>query len=337
MKLSNSDYELIMRDYDSKQYKSNTLLLERKAKLYETVPEIKEIENELASESAALAKKSASLTNEEFKELARLLTEKKERAQTEKQRLMEENGFPTDYLTDIFECPSCKDTGYADGKKCHCFEKKARLLLKNRELLSKLPSNARFSLFREDYYSADDVSEETGKTSRDNALAALSLAKDFVSRFGEEKENMLIFGNTGTGKTFLASCIANEIAEAGHSVSFVTAFQFFGLLEKLAFHKSDTDYSKVEDSVHFLLSSDLLVLDDIGTEIINSFTLTKLYEFINDRILNGKSTLITTNFDPQTINKVYGERILSRLAGNYSFIKLTGSDIRLMKGSKDLD
>lgn len=337
MRLSNTDYERIMRDYDSKQYRSNALFLEKKERLYNSIPELKTLEEELATSFAESAKQSIFLPVSDFEKLSLELSEKRAKLQEERLALMEKHGFPPDYLEDIFSCSTCKDTGYVGGLKCHCFESIARKLLKNREFLSKLPENSRFNLFREDYYQETDYYEETGKNSRENALASLEIAKEFTEHFASSSDNLLIYGNTGTGKTFLAGCIANELADEGFSVSFITAFHFYGLLEKYHFHKSDKDYFETDDSVEYILNSDLLVLDDIGTEFVNQFTLTKLYEFINERLLKAKSTIITTNFDPQTIKKNYGERILSRLAGNYNFIKLTGEDIRMLKGSKDLD
>lgn len=337
MQLSNSDYNRVMRDYDSKQYKSNLLYLERKRKLYESIPELKLLDEEITTSFATLAKDAIRLSSEDFSLQTKLLSKKKKEIRDKKLSLMKKHGFAFDYLTDIYECPDCKDTGFIDSQKCHCFNRTTESLFKNREVLTKLPENAKFSLFNENYYSKDDFHPETGKSSRDNALQALKQAKDFVKNFNLSPLNMLIYGNTGTGKTFLAGCIANELITEGTSVSFVTAFQFYNLFETVRFKKAEQDDLKAEDSIRTMMQSDLLVLDDIGTEVVNNFTLTKLYEVINDRLTDKKSTIITTNFDLTTIKKVYSERILSRLVGHYQFTKLTGNDIRFIMNLKTTD
>lgn len=334
MQLSNSDYERIMRDYDSKQYKSNLIFRERRQKLYEIIPELKALDDEISTASARLAKQSLFLSEEEFAELTKLLSKKNQDIREKKESLMKVHGFPSDYLTNIYECPSCKDTGFVEGDKCHCFQKTADALFKRKEMLNKLAENAKFSNFNLSYYKENDFHLETGKSSRETALLVLNQAKDYVKHFKERRENLLIYGNTGTGKTFLASCIANALMEEGYSVSFVTAFQLYHLFEKYTFRREEAEVFRLaESSVSSMVESDLLVIDDIGTEAVNSFTRTKLYEIINERLSNKRSTIITTNFDLNTIKKTYEERILSRLIGHYHLMKMTGEDIRFLLNS----
>lgn len=337
MRLSNADFDLIMRDYDSRQYRSNSLFLEKKKTLYKAIPELQLLDETLLKESASLAKKAAFLSDEEFSASLNRLTEQKKEGEKTRLRLMREGGFAPDYLTDIYECSLCSDTGFVFGEKCRCFHETATKLLKSREMLSRLPENAKFVHFKADYYEDNDYYEETGKNSRENALLALKKAKDYVEHFSSSSSNLIIYGNTGTGKSFLAGCIANALTEKSYSVAFVTAFQFYELLEKYSFQREEKSFSLAEDGVHYMMEADLLVLDDIGTEQDNRFTRTKLYEFINEKLLKEKPVILTTNLEPQGINEVYGERLLSRLIGNYDFIKLTGKDIRLKKKAESLD
>lgn len=335
MKQIDADYDIILQDYDKKQYKSNQLQTERKKELYEKIPTLKEIDDEIVSISANIARLAVLGAEEEPSHLPSFI-EKKKQLLSKKEALFLENGYPVNYLSNTYECNLCKDTGYVLGKKCHCFERALLSLQKQRDLTSVIPKEARFIAFRSDFYSDSPLPEEE-RTPRENALNALSFSENYVKNFKSQTENILFLGNTGTGKTFLSACIANALVEKGYSVYFVTAFRFFSVLEKYAFNRGSSDSTSPEETIDYMLRCDLLVLDDIGTEIINTFTLTKLYEFINERLTGGKATIITTNHTIFNIHKFYGERIFSRLIGNYNLIKLIGEDIRLLKGKSDLD
>lgn len=334
MKPIDTDYDIILQDYDKKQYRSNQLQIERKKELYEKIPTLKKIEEDIVTISAKIAR-IAVLGEENEASLFDFLSEKK-RLLSEKEALFLKNGYPPDYLSNTYECNTCKDTGYVLGKRCHCFEKALRELQKQRDFNSAIPKNAHFEAFQVNLYHNELLPNEE-KTPRENALNALIFSKKYVEDFDLHPENILLFGNTGTGKTFLSACIANSLADKGYSVYFVTAFRFFSVLEKYAFNRGSFDLTSPEETIEYMLNCDLLVLDDVGTEVINSFTSAKLYEFINERLTSGKATIITTNHDLLNIHHLYGERIFSRLIGSYNLLKLTGDDIRLMKGKTDLD
>ena len=140
-------------------------------------------------------------------------------------------------------------------------------------------------------------------------------------------KNIFFYGNTGVGKTFLSNCIAKELLDAGYSVIYFTAFQLFDILSKGVFEK-DADAIAAHQNI---FDCDLLIIDDLGTELSNSFTTSQLFLCVNERILRQKSTIISTNLNLEQIAEIYSERTLSRISSNYSFIKLFGDDIRIKK------
>ena len=149
----------------------------------------------------------------------------------------------------------------------------------------------------------------------------------FIRQFDKEFHNLFLYGDTGTGKTFLSNCIAKELLDTGHSVIYFTAFQLFDILEKNKFQKD----SKAEASMQHMFDCDLLIVDDLGTELANTFTVSQLFLCLNERILRKKATIISTNLGIDQLSTIYSERIFSRIVSSYTMIKLFGDDIRLQK------
>ena len=188
-----------------------------------------------------------------------------------------------------------------------------------------------FETFRLDLYSddIDDYDRDLQCTPHKNMLQVIKRVKSFIEGFDEEHKNLLIYGNTGLGKTFLTNCIAKEILNSGHTVLYYTTFSLFDMLSKYTFKYED--YPKESFAQReSLLSCELLIIDDLGTELTSAFTLEQLYSIINERLINNLSTVISTNLMPGQINQRYGERIFSRLSKDYDFIKLIGKDIRTL-------
>ncbi len=159
------------------------------------------------------------------------------------------------------------------------------------------------------------------------AKLAVTNCHDFIDNFENKPKNIFFYGNTGVGKTFLSNCIAKELLDAGYSVIYFTAFQLFDILSKGVFEK-DADAIAAHQNI---FDCDLLIIDDLGTELSNSFTTSQLFLCVNERILRQKSTIISTNLNLEQIAEIYSERTLSRISSNYSFIKLFGDDIRIKK------
>ena len=160
---------------------------------------------------------------------------------------------------------------------------------------------------------------------------AIETCKNFTENFDKTFENILLCGTVGIGKTFLSNCIAKELLDQGHSVLYLSAFQLFDLMAKNSFSGNMSKEESVAKQYPHIFESDLLIIDDLGTELANSFTMAGFFLVINERILRKKSTLISTNLSPEEILTTYTERTASRIISNYKMLKLSGSDIRLKK------
>lgn len=326
MSLSNSIFEAVMRDYDAIRFNNARLLKERTLEVFKKVPEIRQIEDTLVSISADFAKKSLFLMPAEFEILKDELAKKKSDLIEEKKRLLVQSGFDGNYLDLQYSCPLCRDTGFLNGKKCSCFASiSKKYIYSDKTYMTALPSAA-FDIFDKKLYSDNDFDSDTELSSQKSAVKLFTHFKNIAEDFENNKKNCLIYGGAGVGKTFLSSCLANKLIEAGYFVVFMSAFRFFELFEKHTFRRNEITSSL--SAVEPVFDCDLLVIDDLGTEVVNSFTTSKLFDCINERILKNKITVISTNLDLPLIQSTYSERIFSRIIGNYSVFKLTGSDLR---------
>ena len=295
-----------MREYSRRQSEVQRALEERRKEAYTRVPRLLEIDQEVASLSARKARalllgQPASI--EELREEVAALA-------NERISLLKANGFPADYLKPHYFCRECQDTGYTDGhRKCACFKK------------------ADFEHFSFDWYSDTIKNEATGLTARQTAQRAYDTAWNFVQDFDSRFQNLFFYGSTGVGKTFLSHCIANALLESSHCVLYFSAFDLFDSMAQTAFsRKSETDPGE-----NFILDCDLLIIDDLGTELTNSFVSSQLFLCINERIARRKSTVISTNLTLEDFSATYSERTFSRIASNYQMLKLIGKDIRIQK------
>lgn len=325
MMLTNSQYQQLMSKYYDKQLKTKDIMERRYQEVLSVIPELKDLDKEIRELSVSHAK--SRLANQDDKQdLASLITE----ISKKKEALLLQHGFSTDYLKPVYSCPDCKDTGYIEDKKCHCFEKEIVNYLYSQSNLKDILEHENFSHFNIEYYPDDYVEEATGLTPRDNIRGVLSTVKSFISGFSTEPMNLLLYGNTGVGKTFLTNCIAKELLDHSYTVVYLTSVKLFDILEA---NKFDREISRIEKdtSLSYILGSDLLIIDDLGTELNNSFTSSQLYHCIDTRLTHRHSTIISTNLSFDDLREHYSERIFSRITSNYSLLKITGDDIRLKK------
>ena len=324
MALTNPQYDAIMRMYNERQLRHQREQQEHIRIAYEKIPRLAEIDAEIASLSVRKAK--AMLNGDASMDLD-LNAAIRDRSQ-ERAALLSMHGYPADYLELTYDCPLCRDTGYINGtQKCACFKKAAVDLLYRQSNVEELLKAENFSQFSLDYYSDSLTSTGTPLTSREAAAAALEKSQAFVRNFGSSFENLFFYGDTGVGKTFLSHCIARELIEQSFCVIYFTAFDLFDLFARYTFSSSE----EAKDAHANIFDCDLLIIDDLGTELTNSFVSSQLFLCINERILRKKSTIISTNLPLDRFMETYSERTFSRISSNYTIIKLFGNDIRIQK------
>lgn len=328
MGISNTQYQDIMFRYDQTRMKNQRLLDNRLEKLYKEIPELKQIHNNIIELSVKRAK--TELLNPEAAEAsAGEYAEQKDALLMRKAEILQSNDYPADYLSSIYTCADCQDTGYINGRPCHCFEQAKLQALYENSNMNEILAQENFSTFSEDYYDDTTVHANLSITPRENIRRIREICLDFIKHFDEVYDNLLFYGPTGVGKTFLTHCIAKELLDSAHTVVYLTSLQLFDILEKNRFHKDDS-YT-TDEQVSYILNSDLLIIDDLGTELSNSFTVSQLYYFIEERHHGKRSTIISTNLSFSDLRERYSERIFSRFTGYYDFKQIVGNDIRIQK------
>lgn len=237
-------------------------------------------------------------------------------------------GYPADYLEEKPRCARCGDAGFLpDGSMCACLRSYyAREQIAELSHMLDIGSQS-FDTFRLDYYSTDRGRPAPlppgGGPAESGDLPVLR------PDFRPGKQNLLLFGAPGLGKTFLSACIARVVSEDGFSVVYDTAGHIFSQFEAAKFRRDDVD--EPDESVERCMACDLLILDDLGTEMTTAFVQSALYQLLNGRLLAGKSTIISTNLDPDQIGRRYSAQIMSRLEGEFELLPFIGQDIRLLK------
>ena len=316
MSLTNIQYDAIMRLYQKKQGKNRQLLEERRNEVYQKIPDYQEMEEQISSLSVSMGLR---LLEEEEVSLEELRSQISEIRQ-QKQQLLQKHGFPADYLSPVYDCPSCQDTGYVDGQKCHCFRQEEVRLLYEQSNLSHQLGEEDFRNLSYEYYTGPEL---------EAFRKVVEASHNFIQNFTSDYQNLLFYGTVGTGKSFLSGCIAKELIEKGHSVIYFSAVGLFQVLSQSSFDYKNKE--ELQGICHNLYDCDLLIIDDLGTELVNSFVASQLFSQLNERHLRRKSTIISTNLSLAELRDRYSDRILSRLSSNYNLYKLTGPDIRIYK------
>lgn len=323
MSLTNTQFDEIMRSYQDRQLRRQRLISARRKEVASLAPEIAAIDGEIAHLSVSRAHR---LLSGDAQALAGL---KEEIAALSARRdeLLCSLGYPADYFEPGYECPNCRDTGYIANRRCHCMKQASIDLVYAQSNLSDILERENFSNFSFSYYADDVIDQDTNISSLAAAKNAYSKCRRFVHSFDQTFQNIFLFGNTGVGKTFLSNCIAKELLDTGHSVIYFSAHRLFDILAENTFHKNTaavSDYKNIFDC-------DLLIIDDLGTEMANTFTSSQFFVCLNERILNRKSTLISSNLELADIASIYSERVFSRITSNYMLLHLFGTDIRIQK------
>ena len=324
MALSNSQYESIIKKYERTRDYNRQLLAARREQVYLSVPGYRELEESvsgLAAAAARLVLEGDSTARDKLS--ARLSEISRQRA-----RLLTDAGFSPDYLTPIYTCPDCQDTGYVDGsdglrEKCRCFRQQELSIRYAQSNIQDMIRHENFSTLSYDFYQDEDLR---------HFRSAVELSKDFTENFKKSYRNIFFYGTVGTGKSFLSGCIANELLQAGFSVIYFSAAGLFDRLARYAFDSRARE--TLLDFYEDLYQCDLLIIDDLGTEVTNSFVTSQFFACLNERSLRKKSIIISTNLCLEELRDRYSDRIFSRITSGFALCKLTGPDIRIERKRK---
>ncbi len=309
-------YDEITKRYDRTRMENNRILSERRDAVYAAIPEFKAIDDEIVDLSLETARKK--MAGDE--NVLAGLHEKIEELRSKKSVLLSNAGYPADYLKPVYTCPDCKDTGYINHERCHCFTRQITDFLYDQSNIRAFLNDNNFSTLSYEYYEGTDL---------ERFKKAVGLCHSLVDNFKHEKGNILFYGTVGTGKSFLSGCIAKELLEKAYSCIYFSAINLFEQIAKETFHSSSKD--ELYNLYEYIYNCDCLIVDDLGTETTNSFIESQLFALINERSLRNKSTIISTNLSLEDIRDRYSDRVLSRIASAYSVLRLSGSDIRIQK------
>ena len=316
----------VMKEYERDRDMARADLEGKRQEVYRAVPRILAIENQLKSISIKLARHILT-SGGDTKALERLRRES-EALQAEKKQLMAASRFGAGYLDTPYHCPICHDMGFVGSARCGCL--KQRLIQKYYDC-SNLSGVGRenFSTFDLRCYS-NNVIEAEGMSPRAKMKCILDTCRGFADNFGGETPvgNLLFYGEPGLGKTFLCNCLAKDILDKGYTVLYSTAPKLFKALESFRFNREDPGDP---ETIEALTEVDLLIIDDLGTEISTLVTASELFNILNTRLLESKSIIISTNLSPDGFYNQYSERIVSRFFGNFRMLKFVGDDIRVKK------
>lgn len=324
-------YRMAFRDvmlaYELDRDRAARLLAKRRAEVYRRIPRVQEIDQQLRLSGIETAKQIVLLNADNKPEsLVENLRKQSSILREEKEKLLLEEAIPQNYFTDIYRCELCQDTGYIELERCRCL--KQRLINKYYDLsnIQGQLAEENFDTFDLRYYS-NIVDPSHGVSPKAMMEKIYKEASNFVRDFDSKFQNLLFYGHTGLGKTFLCNCIAKDLLDRGYTVLYVTAPRIFRLVEDQRFNREESE----NFSIDVVTDVDLLILDDLGAEFDTVVTSAALFNIINQRLLDKRSTVISTNMNTAEFENHYSDRIVSRFIGNYEIFRFIGDDIRHKK------
>lgn len=288
-------------------------LEKRERNIKENYPEIVRINDRLAH---AIKDISEAMNKKNVVESINRIAEENLQAQTEREALLEAFGLGRDYLSPKHYCEKCRDTGFVNGMRCECFE-----ALIKKYAIKELNENCRIKLIRFEDFSLEWYDPSCREVMRKN----LEMCKAYADGFSRSSDSLFFFGGTGLGKTHLSSAIAERLLSRGVLVAYDSVSNYLRRLENERFGRSS------DNTMDLLLSADLVILDDLGSEYKSSFNDSAVYDILNSRINYSLPTIISTNLSFKELGSRYNERIFSRLGGAFIPVEFVGKDIRLTK------
>jgi len=291
---------------------------------YAKVPRLREIDRQLRM-TMAMAAQAAFSSGSDARQAMEEVKQKNLALQQERQQLVQLY-FEEGYLDDSPVCDRCGGSGYVGATMCECLAELCRQEQK-KELTFLNVGRETFDQFRLDYY-PEGFDPKIGASPRAIMERNFKTCKSFAQQFSLKSGNLLFNGGTGLGKTFLSACIARTVADRGFSVVYESAGHLFSKLERAKFYGDET----AREDVKKYTVCDLLIIDDLGTEMPGQFVTSALYNLLNDRLLAGKPMVISTNLNVmEELPKRYSAQVVSRLQGNFKLLPFVGEDIRVKK------
>ena len=320
MGYNNSIYKKIYEEYSQKYLIARERADMRARELRVAIPEVAKIDKELSLTGLEIF--SASLSGGDIASKIAEIREKNKALQEKRAELLEANGYPADYSDVKYDCEKCGDTGFIENKMCSCMKEALTLAGIESSGFASLIKEQSFDNFSLDYYKRNANHYEM--MSRN-----LAFLRDYANNFEPKTSpSILMMGGTGLGKTHLSSAVARGVIEKGNDVFYTGAIDLFSQFEIQRFKTYNNEPNEL---IERYFECDLLVIDDLGTEMINQFSISTLYNLLNDRLSRRKPTIVSTNLSQEDIQKKYTDRITSRMLGEYKVVFFAGTDIRAQK------
>lgn len=310
----------LMDMYEKIRTDENRKLMKRREEIKNKYPEILELDTTIQKLclNLSMAALRGITDQNELNNIKEEITD----LRAKKYEMLVSHGYNPDYLNLHYNCPKCKDTGFIGIEKCSCFKSKLiKLYYKDSDLEEAVKTN-NFKNFNINLYPNHKLNDER-YTPRKNIEDILEyITGEYLPNFKNSNTNLLFYGNSGTGKTFLSWCIAKELLDKGYLVIYKTSDELIKDLRSIALENNST-------LLDLLINCDLLIIDDLGAEQVTDFATNELFNLINKKLLNNKKMLISTNLSLLEISNIYTTRLYSRLLGNFKLFKFYGDDVRI--------
>ena len=318
MALSNGQVQEIQRILSERQLEAHRRYLEKREAIFRKLPELEELEEKVRAFSLSVAGEMQQGNREGLLRLK----EEIGKLHQEKKALLETAGYRIQDLEEEEHfCPLCQDTGYVDGKKCQCFLKLQGELLYRQSRMGAVLERENFSKFQlERFDNIEKLGQCGNKTLREYIMEIRDYLTNYCEEYPKNNRSILFTGSTGTGKTYFLHSIAKALLDRGVSVLYFTATGLFEYFSKRM---------REEDTEDYIEEVDVILIDDLGTEFSNSFTTSRFFALLNQRILDRKTMLISTNLNFKELREMYSDRVVSRFMSDYEIIPLYGKDQRL--------
>lgn len=328
MGYNRENFKRIRAEYEGKAFRAQANADERREELYGAIPELRPLD---AQRSAfGLRIMQTALSNGNTEAMISALREENERMSQMRGSLLEAHGYPRDYDEVRYECMQCRDTGYVGIRMCRCMHRALIEAGMESSGLASLMRTQSFDNFSLEYYAEDPKAYRVMEEHYRNLY-------QYAHRFSIEQgkpmpSNLLFLGGTGLGKTHLSTAVARVVIERGYDVYYNSAVGLVSDFESRRFGNGLA--AETSDDIARYVECDLLIIDDLGTEVVNQFTLSCLYYVLNTRLNRNRPMIVNTNLMPADLRKIYSDRIASRLTGEFSVLPFYGTDVRRQKLQK---